>query len=74
MCNRIVIIHNGQVRADGTPQELLEQTQTRHLEEAYVALTADVARPRQEDDKPFPSGLHGGEDCSRQRHQGGRRG
>ena len=36
VCNRIVIIHNGQVRADGTPQELLEQTQTRHLEEAYV--------------------------------------
>ena len=53
VCNRIVIIHNGQVRADGTPQELLEQTQTRHLEEAYVVLTADVARPRQEDDKPL---------------------
>lgn len=53
VCNRIVIIHNGQVRADGTPQELLEQTQTSHLEEAYVALTADVARPRQEDDKPL---------------------
>ena len=48
----VVIIHNGQVRADGTPQ-VLEQTQTRHLEGAYVALTADVARPRQED-KPFP--------------------
>ena len=53
VCNRIVIIHNGQVRADGTPQELLEQTQTGHLEEAYVALTTDVARPRQEDDKPL---------------------
>ncbi len=53
VCNRIVIIHNGQVRADGTPQELLDQTQTEHLEEAYVALTADVARPRQEDDKPL---------------------
>ena len=53
VCDRIVIIHNGQVRADGTPEELLEQTKTQHLEEAYVALTADVARPRQEDDKPL---------------------
>lgn len=53
VCNRIVIIHNGQVRADGTPQELLEATNTEHLEEAYVSLTKDVARPRQEDDKPL---------------------
>ncbi len=53
VCNRIVIIHNGEVRADGTPDELLEQTQTNHLEEAYISLTGDVARPRQEDDKPI---------------------
>ena len=52
VCNRIVIIHNGEVRADG-PDELLEQTQTHHLEEAYISLTGDVARPRQEDDKPI---------------------
>ena len=43
VCNRIVIIHNGEVRADGTPESLLEQTGTTHLEEAYVSLTKDVA-------------------------------
>ena len=53
VCNRIVIIHNGEVRADGTPEALLEQTGTQHLEEAYVSLTSDVARPRNEDDKPL---------------------
>jgi len=53
VCNRIVIIHNGQVRADGTPQALLESTGTSHLEEAYVVLTKDVARTRQEDSKPL---------------------
>ena len=53
VCNRIVIIHNGQVRADGTPQALLESTGTTHLEEAYVVLTKDVARTRQEDSKPL---------------------
>ena len=49
VCNRIVIIHNGEVRADGTPESLLEQTGTTHLEEAYVSLTKDVARARDED-------------------------
>jgi sodium transport system ATP-binding protein len=53
VCNRIVIIHNGQVRADGTPEALLEATGTTHLEEAYVVLTKDVARTRQEDRKPL---------------------
>ncbi len=53
VCNRIVIIHNGQVRADGTPEALLESTGTTHLEEAYVVLTKDVARTRQEDSKPL---------------------
>ena len=53
VCNRIVIIHNGQVRADGTPEGLLEATGTEHLEEAYVVLTKDVARTRQEDSKPL---------------------
>ncbi len=53
VCNRIVIIHNGEVRADGTPEALLEQTATQHLEEAYISLTGDVARPRTEDDKPL---------------------
>ena len=53
VCNRIVIIHNGEVRADGTPESLLEQTGTTHLEEAYVSLTKDVARARDEDSKPL---------------------
>ena len=53
VCNRIVIIHNGQVRADGTPEALLESTGTTNLEEAYVVLTKDVARTRQEDRKPL---------------------
>lgn len=53
VCNRIIIIHNGEVRADGTPQNLLKTTGTPHLEEAYVALTGDVARQRTEDDKPL---------------------
>ncbi len=53
VCNRIVIIHNGEVRADGTPDSLLEATGTSQLEEAYVTLTKDVARTRQEDAKPL---------------------
>jgi sodium transport system ATP-binding protein len=53
VCNRIIIIHNGEVRADGTPQELLEITGAPHLEEAYVTLTGDAARQRHEDDKPL---------------------
>ena len=65
VCNRIVIIHNGEVRADGTP-ELLEMTQTEHLEEAYVMLTKDIARQRNEDTKPLSSMVVGGAHCSRQ--------
>jgi len=53
VCNRIIIIHNGEVRADGTPQELLNSSGAHNLEEAYVALTSDVARERSEDDKPL---------------------
>ena len=51
VCDRIVIVHNGDIRADGSPNLLLEQTQTTSLEEAYVELTKDAARPRQEDDE-----------------------
>jgi len=53
VCNRIIIIHNGEVRADGTPDELLATTGQHHLEDAYVYLTTDEARQRQEDDKPI---------------------
>ena len=49
VCDRIIIVHNGTIRADGTPEELLILTDTSSLEEAYVSLTSEVARPRQED-------------------------
>lgn len=51
VCDRIIIIHNGEVRADGSPQQLMQQTETETLEEAYVSLTEDQARPRAEDDE-----------------------
>ncbi len=50
VCDRIIIIHNGEVRADGSPQQLMQQTEQDSLEEAYVSLTADQARARSEDD------------------------
>ena len=49
VCDRIVIIHNGEIRADGSPQQLLQDTETDSLEEAYVSLTLDQARTRKED-------------------------
>lgn len=49
VCDRIIIVHNGTIRADGKPEELLHLTNTHSLEEAYVSLTSEVARPRQED-------------------------
>ena len=50
VCDRIVIVHNGTIRADGSPQELREVTNKNTLEEAYVCLTSDKARLRTEDD------------------------
>ena len=44
VCDRIVIIHNGTIRADGSPVELMSIAESADLEEAYVALTEDVAR------------------------------
>ena len=44
ICDRIIILHNGTVRADGSPNELLQMTSTVDLEDAYVSLTGDVAR------------------------------
>ncbi len=49
VCDRIVIIHNGEIRADGSPTKLLQDTNTQSLEDAYVSLTLDQARTRQED-------------------------
>ena len=49
VCDRIIIVHNGSIRADGSPNKLLELTQKDNLEDAYVSLTSDKARPRIED-------------------------
>ncbi|MGA0330905.1 MAG: ABC transporter ATP-binding protein [Candidatus Poseidoniaceae archaeon] len=49
VCDRIIIVHNGLIQADGTPDELLELTNTKTLEEAYVSLTSETARPRMEE-------------------------
>ena len=51
VCTRIIIIHNGEVRADGTPQQLLQFTETTNLEEAYVALSSDRARSVDQSEK-----------------------
>lgn len=49
VCDRIIIVHNGTIRADGSPKELLEVTEKESLEDAYVFLTSDRARTRTED-------------------------
>ena len=51
VCDRIVIIHNGTIRANGTPKSLLENSNTNNLEEAYVALTEDEARIQPPDEE-----------------------
>ena len=51
VCDRIIIVHNGTIRADGTPKQLIEATKQSSLEDAYVFLTSDKARARIEDDK-----------------------
>tara|TARA_Y100001980_G_C14556564_1_gene348607 strand:- start:5149 stop:5979 length:831 start_codon:yes stop_codon:yes gene_type:complete len=44
VCDRIIIMHNGQLRFDGTNEDLLSETDTKSLEDAYVKLTNDDAR------------------------------
>ena len=52
VCSRIIIVHNGEIRADGTPQELLQLTGQTTLEEAYVALSSDKARSVDVEEQP----------------------
>ena len=52
VCDRIIIIHNGNVMADGSPEQLIVDNDCESLEEAYVALTQEKARVRFEDGKP----------------------
>jgi len=49
VCDRIIIIHNGNVMADGSPQQLINDNGCETLEEAYVMLTQAKARVRFED-------------------------
>ena len=42
LCDRIGIIHNGQLIALGTISDIKDQTQTRTLEEAFIAITGGV--------------------------------
>ena len=51
VCDRIVIIHNGNVMADGSPKQLINDNDCDTLEEAYVKLTQAKARVRFEDSK-----------------------
>ncbi|HJL60112.1 MAG TPA: ABC transporter ATP-binding protein, partial [Candidatus Thalassarchaeaceae archaeon] len=51
VCDRIVIIHNGTLRADGSPSDLMDETNTKSLEDAFVSLTQDESR---EVDAPEP--------------------
>ena len=44
VCDRILIVHNGQLRADGTPDDLISSAEGENLEDAYVILTSDSAR------------------------------
>jgi sodium transport system ATP-binding protein len=44
VCDRIVIIHNGTLRADGSPSKLMADTDTDSLEDAFVELTQDESR------------------------------
>jgi len=49
VCDRIIIIHNGNVMADGSPKQLINDNGCETLEEAYVMLTQEKARVRFED-------------------------
>ena len=49
VCDRIIIIHNGVIKSDGSPDQLMKETDCNSLEEAYVKLTQDKARMRFED-------------------------
>ncbi len=44
MADRIAIIDHGKIIATGTPKELMEQTKTKSLEEAFLSLTGATIR------------------------------
>ena len=49
ICNRIIMIHNGKIVADGSPEHLLSQHNMSDLEELYVNLTQETAVLHHED-------------------------
>jgi len=42
ICDHIIVIHDGRVRASGTEAELLEQTGQPNLEDAFVSLISQT--------------------------------
>ena len=50
VCDRILILHNGQLRFDGSPNELLKETKKSSIEEADVDLTTDDARIKEKEE------------------------
>lgn len=50
LCNRVALIDEGRVIAQGSPHQLKEQTQSATLEDAFVALTGKDVHDDEEDD------------------------
>ena len=46
LCDRIGVIHNGKLVAHGTIQEILAQTKTKNLEEAFITITGGSKKKR----------------------------
>jgi len=47
VANRVAIIDNGKIIAQGSPQELKEQTKTLSLEDAFLQLTGHTIREQE---------------------------
>jgi sodium transport system ATP-binding protein len=41
LCDRIGIIHRGRLYAEGTPDQLLQKTGSRNLEDAFVSIVGE---------------------------------
>lgn len=42
ICDRVVLVHKGNVKAAGTPEEILKKTKTSNLRDAFFALIGDA--------------------------------
>ena len=49
VAHRIAIIDHGRIVAQGSPEELKEQTRTESLEDAFLALTGSTIRDERAD-------------------------